>query len=196
MMTGARMGFSGEGLRGPCSWAIKSTFFTTMRDNRNGTYRVLVTQLNIYSLRMTSSKIYFVVIISPLLSRVDDLGSRYDFRDQIHTLTGVVVSAVSGASLDDFGVDEKISWQSGQRTIWKEYRADWMAEWMLGMFSVVVPLIYGKGEGNAFRQLKKGIEDTLSEERMSSRCHVDLATTCPSSNKTLTHSCLIMGVWR
>lgn len=83
------------------------------------------------------------------------LGDRHELKDQIHEITGIPVSALAGASLDDFSVNERLSWSDRRRTTRKEDRA----YSLLGMFDIFMPLIYGEGEENAFRRLKKGIEE-------------------------------------
>ncbi len=87
------------------------------------------------------------------------LGERHELKHRISEITGIPVSALGDASLDSFSVDERLSWSSRRQTTHKEDRA----YSLLGMFNVFMPLLYGEGEENAFRRLKKGIEEKLQD---------------------------------
>jgi tetratricopeptide (TPR) repeat protein len=87
------------------------------------------------------------------------LGDRRQLGHCIQEITGIPIAAISGASLDNFSVDEKLSWSSRRQTTRKEDRA----YSLLGIFNVFMSLIYGEGEENAFRRLKKKIEKAVRD---------------------------------
>ena len=90
------------------------------------------------------------------------LGNRYELKVKIHGITRIPVSALAGASLGDFSVGERLSWTEKRNTTRKEDKA----YSLLGIFGIYMPLIYGEGEENAFRRLRKGIEE-IQEERQT-----------------------------
>ncbi|OAL56071.1 HET-domain-containing protein [Pyrenochaeta sp. DS3sAY3a] len=87
------------------------------------------------------------------------LGDRHELKHQIHEITGIPVAALGGASLDRFSIEERLSWSKGRRTTRKEDRA----YSLLGLFDIIIPLLYGEGEEKAFRRLKKEIAETLQD---------------------------------
>lgn len=87
------------------------------------------------------------------------LGDRDQLKHCISEVTGIPVSALGGASLDSFSIDDRLSWSSRRQTTHKEDRA----YSLLGMFDVFMPLIYGEGEENAFRRLKRKIEKAMRD---------------------------------
>jgi tetratricopeptide (TPR) repeat protein len=88
------------------------------------------------------------------------LGERHELKQCINEITGIPVSALGGAPLDNFGIDERLSWSNRRQTTYKEDRA----YSLLGMFNVFMPLIYGEGEENAFRRLRKKIEKAMRDD--------------------------------
>ncbi|KAF1845557.1 HET-domain-containing protein [Cucurbitaria berberidis CBS 394.84] len=87
------------------------------------------------------------------------LGDREKLKQLINEITGMPIPAVLGVSLDDFSVDERLSWTERRNTTRKEDKA----YSLLGIFGIYLPLIYGEGQENAFRRLRKGIEEHLAE---------------------------------
>lgn len=87
------------------------------------------------------------------------LGERRELRQEIHEITSIPVSVLAGASLDSFSIDERLSWSEGRCTTRKEDKA----YSMLGMFGVFMLLNYGEGQDNAFKRLRKAIEEDLRE---------------------------------
>jgi hypothetical protein len=80
------------------------------------------------------------------------LGSKNTLEQQIHEITGIPISALGGAPLAQFGVNERMQWAAKRNTKRKEDKA----YCLLGIFDVFIPLIYGEGE-NAFVRLKEEI---------------------------------------
>jgi hypothetical protein len=81
------------------------------------------------------------------------LGDKKILEQQIHEITGIPVAALRGASLSEFGVDERLQWAENRKTQKKEDKA----YCLLGIFNVFMPLMYGEGE-NAFVRLKVEID--------------------------------------
>jgi hypothetical protein len=89
----------------------------------------------------------------------DRLGDRLKLKQQIHEITNIPVPALAGTPLGDFSVDERLSWSEKRYTTRKEDKA----YSLLGIFGIYMPLIYGEGQDNAFRRLRKGIEEFQKE---------------------------------
>jgi hypothetical protein len=83
------------------------------------------------------------------------LGDKTSLERQIHKITGIADSALRGAALSQFSVDERFSWIERRQTTRKEDKA----YSLLGIFDVFMPLIYGEGEKNAFKRLKASIQE-------------------------------------
>jgi hypothetical protein len=114
------------------------------------------------------------------------LGDKKTLERQIHEITGITVSAIRGASLSQFRVEERLLWAENRQTTREEDKA----YSLLGIFDVYMPLIYGEGRGNAFKRLREEInKDSKSEpfpipmaknaafdsrdEEHNPRCHPD-----------------------
>jgi hypothetical protein len=82
------------------------------------------------------------------------LGDKRSLKQQIHEITGIADSALQGAALSQFSVDERLSWAENRRTKLEEDKA----YSLLGIFDVYMPLIYGEGEENAFKRLKTSVQ--------------------------------------
>jgi hypothetical protein len=81
------------------------------------------------------------------------LGDKGSLKQQIHEITRIADSALQGAPLRQFSVDERLSWIERRQTKREEDKA----YSLLGIFEVHMPVIYGEGEENAFRRLKTSI---------------------------------------
>lgn len=81
------------------------------------------------------------------------LGNKDTLERQIHAITGIPVSALRGAPLSHFSVEERMQWSAKRHTKKKEDQA----YCLLGIFNVFLPLIYGEGE-NAFNRLKEAVD--------------------------------------
>jgi hypothetical protein len=82
------------------------------------------------------------------------LGDKRTLERQVHEITGIAVSALQGAPLSQFGVDERLQWGKNRQTMRKEDKA----YSLLGIFDVHIPLIYGEGEDNALTRLQEEID--------------------------------------
>jgi hypothetical protein len=85
------------------------------------------------------------------------LGDKRSLEQNIHEITGIPISALRGASLSQFEVDERLSWAENRQTT----RGEDKAYSLLGMFGIYLPLIYGEGKDHAFKRLKKEIQNSL-----------------------------------
>ncbi|EUC50612.1 hypothetical protein COCMIDRAFT_50698, partial [Bipolaris oryzae ATCC 44560] len=81
------------------------------------------------------------------------LGDKKSLKRQIHEITGIATLALRGTPLEEFGIEERLSWAKGRRTTRKEDKA----YSLLGIFGIYMPLIYGEGEDNAFRRLQEEV---------------------------------------
>ena len=81
------------------------------------------------------------------------LGDKKSLERQIHEITGIAVSAIHGASLSQFSVEERLLWAENRQTTREEDKA----YSLLGIFDVYMPLIYGEGRDNALNRLKEEI---------------------------------------
>jgi hypothetical protein len=82
------------------------------------------------------------------------LGTKQTLAQVIHEVTTIPLTAIRGASLSQFEIDEKIRWTKGRKTTKREDGA----YCLLGIFNVFMPLIYGEGD-NAYRRLRQGINE-------------------------------------
>jgi hypothetical protein len=80
------------------------------------------------------------------------LGDKKMLEGQIHEITDVPITALRGAPLSDFSVDERLRWAGKRDTKRREDKA----YCLLGIFNVFMPPIYGEGE-NALIRLKEEI---------------------------------------
>ena len=85
------------------------------------------------------------------------LGNKKTLERQVHEITGIAVSALQGAPLSQFRVDERLLWAENRQTTRKEDKA----YSLLGIFDVYMPLIYGEGRENAFKRLQEEINKPL-----------------------------------
>ncbi|KAI1667981.1 TPR protein [Pyrenophora tritici-repentis] len=81
------------------------------------------------------------------------LGDKYSLLQELHGITGISVEALHGSPLDEFSVDERMSWVGQRQT----KREEDMAYSLLGLFDVHMPLIYGEGRKKAVMRLQKEI---------------------------------------
>jgi hypothetical protein len=92
------------------------------------------------------------------------IGSKRTLERQVHEITGIAISALQGASLSQFGVNERLSWADNRQTTRKEDKA----YSLLGIFDVYMPLIYGEGGDNALVRLREEIDKPSKGERTTS----------------------------
>jgi hypothetical protein len=100
------------------------------------------------------------------------LGDKSSLRQQIYKITGIPESALQGAPLSQFSVNERLSWMERRQTKLEEDRA----YSLLGIFEVYISPIYGEGTGSAFKRL-------LNEINMLEKCIQDLRLTDPRDDK-------------
>ena len=79
------------------------------------------------------------------------LGDKRSLQHQIHEITGIAYSALQGATLSRFSVDERFAWIEHRQTKLEEDKA----YSLLGIFDVSMPLIYGEGTEKAFKRLRE-----------------------------------------
>jgi len=103
------------------------------------------------------------------------LGDKRSLKQQIHEITGIADSALQGAALSQFSVDERLSWIERRQTKLKEDKA----YSLLGIFDVYMPLIYGEGEKNAFKRLRTSVQMVKEDQE----CIQHLRLTDPRDDK-------------
>ncbi|KAH9216226.1 heterokaryon incompatibility protein-domain-containing protein [Leptodontidium sp. 2 PMI_412] len=100
------------------------------------------------------------------------LGDRSSLGQQIHEITGIALSALSGTPLSHFSVDERFKWAQNRNTTREE---DW-AYCLLGIFDISMPVIYGEGRERAVNRLRKEINEALNNQDMSTSSNAFIAT--------------------
>lgn len=83
---------------------------------------------------------------------------------EIPDITGISVQALQGRSLADFSVDERMLWAERREA----RREEDAAYFLLGIFDIYMPLIYGEGLKRAFVRLRKEIKESLKDESSTS----------------------------
>lgn len=83
------------------------------------------------------------------------LGSRNSLEDKISQITGIPSSALRGAPLMSFSIDERISWMDRRRSTRPETRA----YALLGLSGVAMAIRYGEGEVSAFTRLRGAVAE-------------------------------------
>jgi hypothetical protein len=84
------------------------------------------------------------------------LGDRRSLEQVIYDITGIPLEALRGhRPLQDFSVDERMSWGKHRNTT----RQEDAAYCLLGIFDISMPLIYGEGREKALLRLWKEIEE-------------------------------------
>jgi Heterokaryon incompatibility protein (HET) len=91
------------------------------------------------------------------------LGNKKTLEELIHDITDIPITALQGAPLSGFLVDERLLWAAKRDTKKKEDKA----YSLLGIFNVFMPLIYGEEE-NAFIRLKEEIDKRSVEKSTAS----------------------------
>jgi hypothetical protein len=81
----------------------------------------------------------------------DRLGDKRSLEQQIHEIAGIPLAALRGTPLSHFNIEDRLIWAGTRQTTREEDRA----YSMLGICNIYMPLIYGEGEKNAFRRLRK-----------------------------------------
>jgi hypothetical protein len=84
------------------------------------------------------------------------IGDKRSLEQVIHEITNISISALRGKPLSQFSVAERMSWVKARSSM----REEDQAYSLLGIFGIHMPLIYGEGLQNAFRRLKREIEES------------------------------------
>jgi hypothetical protein len=90
------------------------------------------------------------------------LGDKGSLKQHIYEITGIPISALEGAPLSQFGVDERFSWAENRQTT----RGEDKTYSLLGIFGIYLPIIYGEGTEHASKRLRKEIQNSLTGEYM------------------------------
>jgi hypothetical protein len=107
------------------------------------------------------------------------LGDKLTLKRHIQEITGIPISALEGAPLSQFRIEERFSWAENRQTI----RGEDKAYSLLGIFGIYLPLIYGESKEHAFKRLRKEIQDSLTGEH-TIECFVFGATVITFCKKT------------
>jgi Heterokaryon incompatibility protein (HET) len=98
-------------------------------------------------------------------SREEDyLGDKKTLRQQIHKRTGIAISALQGAPLSQFKIEERLSWGEDRQTTREEDKV----YSLFGIFDVQMALLYGEGKDKAFKRLREEIDKPAKGEYMIS----------------------------
>lgn len=94
------------------------------------------------------------------------LGSRLELIQLIHNITNIPHKALSGASLEEFDADQKLSWAAERQTTREEDEV----YALLGIFGIELPFIYDEGYDRALRRLLEKIYNvpdvSLQQEKL------------------------------
>ena len=86
------------------------------------------------------------------------LGDKVSLKQQIQEITGVAIKALQGRCLSEFSIEERFLWGEKRETT----REEDAAYCLLGIFNIYLPLIYGEGQPNAMRRLRKEIKESAN----------------------------------
>jgi hypothetical protein len=87
------------------------------------------------------------------------LGDKRTLEQQIHETTGITIPALRGIHLREIDVEERLSWINGRQTT----RPEDKAYSLLGIFGIFMSLIYGEGEENAFKRLRRKVDKSTRD---------------------------------
>ncbi|KIN07133.1 hypothetical protein OIDMADRAFT_174150 [Oidiodendron maius Zn] len=107
------------------------------------------------------------------------LGDKKTLEQLIHQITGIAISAIHGAPLSQFGVEERLLWAENRQTTREEDKA----YSLLGIFDVYMPLIYGEGRDNALSRFREEIDKP--SKRLD---HLPFATDAPFNSYSKQHA--------
>ena len=82
------------------------------------------------------------------------LGNKASLLREIHDITRISPEALQGVPLQNFSAETRLSWTKKRVTKREEDKA----YYLLGIFNVYMPLIYGEGREHAFRRLREEID--------------------------------------
>jgi hypothetical protein len=90
----------------------------------------------------------------------DCLGDKSMLERQIHEITGIAVSALRGASLSQFDIEDRLSWAEDRQTTREEDKV----YSLFGIFDIQIPLLYGEGRDKALKRLREEIDKTSASK--------------------------------
>lgn len=79
------------------------------------------------------------------------LGDKYALREELASITGIEVAALASQDLAQIDATQKFRWAAKRQTS----REEDQAYCLLGIFGIFMPLIYGEGQKNAMRRLRR-----------------------------------------
>ncbi|KAH8723068.1 heterokaryon incompatibility protein-domain-containing protein [Phaeosphaeriaceae sp. PMI808] len=115
------------------------------------------------------------------------LGDKRSLEQQIHKSTGIPILALQGTSLCDFDEKERLSWTKKRQTTRKEDKA----YSLLGIFSIFMPLIYGEGEENAFKRLRRELNESRKDVSQSQTSTLTNRAQCKSAVRGIYYHTLL-----
>ena len=84
------------------------------------------------------------------------MGSAQKWLREIHKITAIPMTALQGATLSKFTIDERMRWAECRNT----KRGEDKAYCLLGIFGVTMPMVYGEKADRAFVRLKAEIRSS------------------------------------
>ena len=90
----------------------------------------------------------------------DRLGDKRSLERQIHEITGITVSALRGAPLSQFDIEDRLSWAEDRQTTREEDKV----YSLFGIFDIQSPLLYGEGGKKALKRLREEINKPLKDK--------------------------------
>jgi hypothetical protein len=91
------------------------------------------------------------------------LGDRSSLEQQIAEITRIPIQALRRQALSKFSIEERFSWVQERQTTKEEDQA----YCLLGIFNTSLPLLYGEGQSNAMRRLRKEIMESMHNKPQS-----------------------------
>jgi hypothetical protein len=93
-------------------------------------------------------------------SESERLGDKTSLDVLIHNITGIARNALNNHPLNNFSMEERMSWVESRHTTIEEDKA----YCLLGIFDVSMSIIYGEGEDRAIRRLEHEIHLSFKGE--------------------------------
>jgi hypothetical protein len=94
------------------------------------------------------------------------LGNKLSLKETLCEVTGIASEALEGTDLNQFSIEERLSW-AAKRTTKREEDA---AYCLLGLSDTHMPMIYGEGRQKAFKRLLKEIDERPKDAVQSKVC--------------------------
>jgi len=79
------------------------------------------------------------------------LSDKKSLEGQFHKITEIPITALQSSPLSDFGFGKRLLWAQNRNTKCKED----LAYSLLGIFDILIPVIYREGKENVFRRLNR-----------------------------------------